>query len=88
MAKEHRNAVPEKATATANAALRPIMYASRTPGSASGGNTLRSSEAPVASTRAGLTPGAVFGRLASSLLTKAACPAEVLNAPPIVWKTV
>ncbi len=47
-----------------------------------------SSEAPVRSTLPGSTPGAVLGRVASSLLTKADCPAEVLNAPPTVWKTV
>lgn len=80
-------AAPEKATATAKAALIPTMYASRTPGSTSGGNTLCSSEAPVNSTRLGLTDGAVFGSVASSLLTKAAWPDEVLKAPPIVWKT-
>jgi hypothetical protein len=68
--------------------LRPTMYASRTPGSTSDGKTLCSSEAPVRSTRRGFTPGAVLGRVASSLLTKADCPAEVLNAPPTVWKTV
>lgn len=39
-------------------------------------------------TRAGSMPGAVFGRVAISLLTKADWPADVLNAPPIVWKTV
>jgi hypothetical protein len=88
MVKEHKNATPEKVSATANAALRPTMYASRTPGSTSGGNALRSSEAPVRSTRPGLTPGAILGRVASSLLTKADCAAEVLNAPPTVWKTV
>jgi hypothetical protein len=86
--KEHRNAIPEKATATANAALSPAIYASRTPGSTSDGNTFCSSEAPVRSTKPGLTVGAVLGRVASSLLTKAACPAEVLKAPPTVWKTV
>jgi hypothetical protein len=64
------------------------MYASRTPGSTSGGNTVCNSEAPVRSTMPGFTPGAVRGRVASSLLTKADCPAEVLNAPPTVWKTV
>ena len=88
MAKEHKNATPEKATATVKAALIPTIYALRTPGSTSGGKTLCSSEAPVRSTRPGFTPGAVLGRVASSLLTKADCPAEVLNAPPIVWKTV
>jgi hypothetical protein len=88
MVKEHKNATPEKASATANAALRPTMYASRTPGSMSGGNALRSSAAPVRSTRPGLTPGANLGRVTSSLLTKADCAAEVLNAPPTVWKTV
>ena len=88
MAKEHKKATPEKATATAKAALRPTMYALRTPGSKSGENTLCRSEAPVKSTRPGFTPGAVLGRVASSLFTKADCPAEVLNAPPIVWKTV
>jgi len=88
MAKEHKNATPEKASATAKAALRPTMYASRTPGSTSDGNTVCSSEAPVRSTRRGFTPGAVLGRVASNLLTKADCPAEVLNAPPTVWKTV
>jgi hypothetical protein len=88
IANEHKNARPEKATATTKAALRPTMYASRTPGSTSGGNTLCSSEAPVSKTRLGFTPGAVLGRVASSLLTKADCPTEVLNAPPTVWKTV
>jgi len=88
IAKVHKNAIPEKATETANAALIPCIYASRTPGSTSGANTLCNSEAPVRSTRLGLTLGAVLGRVASNLLTKADCPAEVLNAPPIVWKTV
>jgi ABC-type proline/glycine betaine transport system substrate-binding protein len=86
--KVHTNVTPEKASATAKAALIPTIYASSTPGSIFGGNTLCSSEAPVRSTSPGFTSGAVLGRVASSLLTKADCPAEVLNAPPIVWKTV
>lgn len=85
MAKENKNAVPQKAIATAKAALRPVMYASSTPGSTSGGNTLCNSEAPVNSTRPGFTPGAVLGKVASSLFTNADCPAAVLNAPPTVW---
>jgi hypothetical protein len=84
IAREHRNATPQNAIATAKAALRPTIYAPITPGSTSGGNTLRSSEAPVKSTRLASTPGAILGREAKSLLTKAACPAEVLNAPPTV----
>lgn len=39
------------------------------------------------STRPGFTLGAVLGKVASNLLTKADCAAEVLNAPPSVWKT-
>lgn len=65
-----------------------VLYASSTPGSTSDGNTLCSSEAPVGRTRPGFTPGAVLGRVASSLLRKADCPAKVLSAPPTVWKTV
>ena len=83
-----KHAVPQKAMETAKAAFRPVMYASRTPGRMSGGNTLWSSEAPVRKTRLGSTEGAVLGSVASSLLENADCPAEVENAPPTVWKTV
>ena len=88
MAKEHKKARPQKATATAKAALMPAMYASRTPGSTFGGNVFCNSEAPVRSTRLGLTLGAVVARVASSRLMKVDCPIEVLNAPPTVWKTI
>lgn len=88
MAKEHMNAVPQKAIETAKAALRPTIYASRTPGSTSGGKTLRSSDAPVTNTWYGFTPGAVLGRVASRRLAKDDCPTDVLNAPPTVRKTV
>lgn len=87
MIKEHKNAMPEKAIATANAALMPTIYARRIPGSTSAEKTSCSPDAPVAITNAGLTVGAVFGSVASSLLMKAACPADVLKAPPMVWKT-
>ena len=81
-------AAPENPTATEKAALMPAMYAWRTPGRTSGGNTLCSSEAPVRMTRPELTLGAVFGSSWSSRLTNADWPDEVLKAPPIVWKTV
>jgi hypothetical protein len=84
----HRNATPQNAIATAKAALSPTIYASKTAGSTLGGNTACSSDAPVRSTRPGFTPGANFGKAISSLLTNAAWPAEVLKAPPMVWKTV
>lgn len=83
-AKEHKHAAPAKATATAKAALIPTIYAFSTPGRTSIANAPSNWEAPVKSTKAGFTPGAVLGKVASSLLVKAACPAEVLNAPPIV----
>ena len=58
------------------------------PGSASAGNTDRSSVAPVATTAIGSTPGAVVAKLESILLTNADCAAEMLNAPPRTWKTI
>lgn len=79
-----RHATPAKAMPTAKTALMPCMYATIIPGSSSGANTFRNSEAPVAITRAGSTVGAVKGNLATSWLTKAACPAYVVKAPPTV----
>ena len=77
ISKEHKNATPERATATAKAFLRSIVYASKTQGSMSGGNTLRSSEAPVRSTGLGSTPIAVFGRVAAyRILSLALVPVE------------
>ena len=43
--------------------------------------------APVATTVAGSTPGAVVGRVVISLLTKADCAAETNVVPPTFWKT-
>ena len=78
---------PANATASANDSFSPSMYASTTPGSCSAENTARNSVAPVATTKAGLTPGARIGTRASNRLVYAVWPAETKKAPPIVWKT-
>lgn len=54
-----RKAVPTSPTETAKAALRPSMYDRMTPGSSSAEKTERRSEAPVARTSSGETPGAL-----------------------------
>jgi hypothetical protein len=69
------------------AALMPCIYAAMMPGICSGGNTVRSSEAPVAMRRAPSTPGADTASLANIRLTKAAWAAATVKAPPTVWKT-
>ena len=78
---------PANAIANANDSFSPSMYASTTPGSSSAENTARNWVAPVATTKAGLTPGARIGTRASNRLVYAAWPAETKKAPPIVWKT-
>lgn len=78
---------PANAIANANDNFSPSMYASTTPESSSAENTARNSVAPVATTKAGLTPGARTGARASNRLVYAAWPAETKKAPPIVWKT-
>jgi len=79
--------MPTAPIVTAKATLIPAMYATRIPSSSSTENMLRSSVAPAATTRAGLTLGAVLGSLFKSWLTKPACAAPMRDAPPIVWKT-
>lgn len=78
---------PANAIANANDSFSPSMYASTTPGSSSAEKTARNWVAPVATTKAGLTPGARIGTRASNRLVYAAWPAETKKAPPIVWKT-
>ena len=64
--KQAKNAIPEKPIPTAKAALRPCIYATRTPGSWVDVNTFRSSVARVAITRAGSTLGAVTAEMSSA----------------------
>lgn len=82
-----RRATPVAPIGSAKATLMPAMYATTIPGTCSAVNATRSCVAPVATTVAGSTPGAVLGRVAISLLTKAACPAETKEVPPTFWKT-
>ena len=79
--------MPAAPIVIAKATLIPAMYATRIPSSSPAENTLCSSVAPVATTRAGLTFGAVLGSLFTSWLTKPDCAAARRNAPPIVSKT-
>lgn len=72
IARVQRNAVPQKAIATAKAALIPVMYASRTPGRTSAEKAVWISEAPIESSMPGLTPGAASGKVANTWFTKAA----------------
>ena len=66
----------------ANAIFRPRMYARRTPGMRSGGKTFRIFVAPVTITTDGSTPGALLGSTLLITLMNAACPAEMMKAPP------
>lgn len=79
-------ATPVEANPMAKAAFSPRMYASKMPGTWSAEKTFRRSVAPVYRTVAGSTPGAEEGRTLTSTLTKAACAAETMKAPPTVWK--
>lgn len=87
LSKLNRTEMPTAPIVTAKATLIPAMYAIRIPSSSSTENTLCSSVAPVATTRAGLTLGAVLGSLFKSWLTKPDCAAPMRNAPPTVSKT-
>lgn len=78
---------PASAIASANEIFRPSMYATRIPGRSASEKTPRNSVAPVATTREGLTVGAVTGTRARSRLVNAVWPAATKNAPPMVWKT-
>ena len=81
------NVIPASAIANANVSFKPSMYAMRIPGISDAENTLRSCVAPVLTTEAGSTPGAVMGIRPRRRLAKAVWPAETKNAPPTVWKT-
>lgn len=78
---------PASAIPSAKESFKPSMYAIKIPAMRSAGKALRSCVAPVATTRAGLTPGAVTGTRARRRLANAVWPAETKNAPPMVWKT-
>jgi len=79
--------MPTIAIQTANAALMPAMYATKTPGICSAVKTARSCVAPVAMRVTGLTFGELVRSLMMMRFTNAACAAEMANAPPMVWKT-
>ncbi len=81
------NVTPASAMANAKESFKPSMYAIKIPPMFLVGNAVRSCVAPVATTRAGLMPGAVRGTRARSRLANAVWPAETKNAPPMVWKT-
>lgn len=63
--------IPESAIANANANFKPSMYAMRIPGRSAAENTSLSCVAPVATTKAGLTPGTVIGTCVRSRFAKA-----------------
>ena len=79
-------ATPVEANPMANEIFSPRMYATKIPGTWFAEKSFRSSVAPVNTTVAGSTPGAEWGRTLTSTLTRAACAAEIMKAPPIVWK--
>lgn len=78
---------PASAMANAKESFKPSMYAIKIPPRLLAGNAVRSCVAPVATTCAGLMPGAARGTRLRSRLANAVWPAETKNAPPMVWKT-
>lgn len=87
LSKLNRKEKPAAPIVIAKVTLIPAMYAIRIPSSSPAENTLCSSVAPAATTRAGLTLGAVVESLFTSWFTKPDCAAAMRVAPPIVWKT-
>jgi len=79
--------MPAMASATANDTRMPSMYALMTKGSCSGEKTVRRSPAPVPITSIGGISGAVSASRFSSVLANADWAAEMLKAPPMIWKT-
>lgn len=75
---------PARAIASAKEVFNPAMYAITIPAISSAWNAVRSCVAPVATTSAGLTLGALVTTRASSRLANAVWPAETKNAPPNV----
>ncbi len=79
---------PPEAIAMPYATLSAAMYDERMPGSCSSVKLSRNPEAPTSITAMGLTDGASLGKWPIKVFVNAACAAETINAPPVVWKTV